>query len=251
MMEKLFDTKRIAGKRVLITGGTTGIGRAIAIRLAELSANMVIVGRHQDAIEETLNAMAHQDTQTQILGVAADMSLQEDIEKVFNTVREELGGLDILINNAALGYGSVMEGEYNDWDYIIKTNLVGYMACSNYAVKEMQVQAKGNLILIGSMSADARDGGSSVYVATKSALQGFSESLRKEVNPKGINVTLIEPGAVDSDMQEQSKEEKDQKIKDKEMLMADDIAESVIYVLSQSERTSIVELKIKPLKQII
>jgi len=251
MMEKLFDTKRIAGKRVLITGGTTGIGRAIAIRLAELSANMVIVGRHQDAIEETLNATAHQDTQTQILGVAADMSLQEDIEKVFNTVREELGGLDILINNAALGYGSVMEGEYNDWDYIIKTNLMGYMACSNYAVKEMLDQAKGNLILIGSMSADARDGGSSVYVATKSALQGFSESLRKEVNPKGINVTLIEPGAVDTDMQEQSKEEKDQKIKDKEMLMADDIAESVIYVLSQSERTSIVELKIKPLKQII
>lgn len=250
-MEKLFDTERIRGKRVLITGGTTGIGRALAIRLAELSANVLIVGRNQDAIEETLNATGHQDTQTQILGVAADMSQKEDIEKVFNTVREELGGLDILINNAALAYGSITEGEYNDWDYVVKTNLMGYMACSNYALKELYEQGKGNIILIGSMSADARDEGSSVYVATKSALQGFAESLRKEVNPKGINVSLIEPGAVDTDMQEIPDEEKAQKIEAMEMLMADDIAQSVIYVLSQSERTSIAVLKIKPLKQII
>ena len=251
IMKKLFDIEKIAGKRVLITGGTTGIGRALAIRLAELSANVVIVGRHQDVIEETLEAIGHQDTHTQILGVAADMSLQEDIEKVFNTVKEELGGLDVLINNAALAYGSITEGEYNDWDYVVKTNLMGYVACSHYALKEMLAQGKGNLILIGSMSADAREEGSSLYVATKSAIQGFAESIRKEVNPKGINVTLIEPGAVDTDMQDQPQEEKEQKIVDMEMLKADDIAQSVIYVLAQSERTSIVDLKIKPLKQII
>lgn len=250
-MEKLFDTTRIAGKKVLITGGTTGIGRALTIRLAEFGANIVIVGRHQDVIEETLNAVGHQDTQTQILGVAADMSLQDDIEKVFSTVREELGGLDILINNAALAYGSITEGEYTDWDYVVRTNLLGYMACCNYALKEIKKEGKGNLILIGSMSADAREEGSSVYVATKSALRGFAESLRKEVNPQGINVTLIEPGAVDTDMQELPQEEKAEKIENMEMLMADDIAQSVIYTLSQSERTSIVQLKIKPLKQLI
>lgn len=250
-MEKYFDTKRIAGKRILITGGTTGIGRALAIALAELGANIVIVGRHQDVIQETLEAIKHDDSETQVLGVAADVSLQEDIEKVFMTVNEELGGLDILINNAALGYGSVTEGGYSDWEYIVKTNLMGYMACSHYALTAMLPNEKGHIIHIGSMSADAREDGSSVYVATKSALQGFSESLRKEVNPKGINITLIEPGAVDTDMQEKPQDEKLQQIEDMEMLMADDIAQSVVYVLSQHERTSIVDLKIKPLKQII
>ena len=250
-MEKPFDVERITGKRVLITGGTTGIGRALAIRLAALGANIVIVGRHQDVIQETLEAISHDDSQTQVLGVVADVSLQEDIDRIFLTVDEELGGLDILINNAGLAYGSVMEGGYSDWEYIVKTNLVGYMACSNYAIKVMLPNKKGHIIHIGSMSADERGDGSSVYVATKSGLQGFSESLRKEVNPKGINVTLIDPGAVDTDMQEQPKEEKEQKIEAMEMLMADDIVESVVYVLSQHERTSIVELKIKPLKQII
>lgn len=250
-MEKISDTKRIAGKRILITGGTTGIGRALAIRLAQLGANIVIVGRHQDVIQETLEEIKHDDSETQVLGVAADVSLQDDIEKVFMTVNEELGGLDVLINNASLGFGSITEGEYRDWEYIVKTNLMGYMACSHYALTAMVPQEKGHIIHIGSMSAVSREDGSSVYVATKSALQGFSESLRKEVNPKGINVTLIEPGAVDTDMQEQSQEEKLKQIEAMEMLMADDIAESVIYVLAQHERTSIVELKIKPLKQII
>ncbi len=248
-MDNLFNLERIAGKRILITGGTTGIGRAVAIRLAACKANIVIVGRHQATIEETLEAVKHDDSETKVLGVAADMSLQEDIEKVFSVVRDELGGLDILINNAALGFGAITKGEYKDWEYVVKINVMGYLACSHYALTEMLPQGKGHIIHIGSMSADTREDGGSVYVATKSAIQGFSESLRKEVNPKGINVTLITPGAVDTDMQELSEEDKHQRIEAMEMLVSDDIAQSIIYVLSQSERTSIVELKIKPLKQ--
>lgn len=141
--------------------------------------------------------------------------------------------------------------ENSDWECIVKTNLMGYLACSHYALAEMSSKQKGHIIHIGSMSADAREDGSSVYVATKSAIQGFSESLRKEVNPKGINVTLIEPGAVDTDMQESPQDEKRKMVEEMEMLAADDIAQAVVYVLSQSERTSVLDLKIKPLKQII
>jgi short-subunit dehydrogenase len=251
MMDKLFDIDSIAGKRVLITGGTTGIGRALAIRLAQLGANLIIVGRHQSAIEETLSAIEHDKHENQVLGVAADMAIQEDIEKVFSAVSNELGGLDILVNNAALAYGSITEGGYKDWEYVVKTNLMGYMACSHYALAEMRAQGQGYIVNIGSMSADAKEEGSSVYVATKSAIQGFTESLRKEVNPKGIHVILIEPGAVDTDMQEMPQEEKRQKVAAMEMLAADDIAQSVIYTICQAPRTSVVELKIKPLKQII
>ncbi|SOD13384.1 SDR family oxidoreductase [Pedobacter xixiisoli] len=250
-MTDIFNLERIAGKRILITGGTTGIGRAVAIKLAACSANIVIVGRDQQAIEDTLEAIQHDDNETKVLGVVADMSVKEDIEKVFSTVKEEFGGLDILINNAGLGFGAITEGDYKDWEYVIRTNVMGYLACSHYALKEMLPQEKGHIIYIGSMSADEREAGGSVYVATKSAIQGFAESLRKEVNTKGINITLIEPGAVDTDMQELSEEDKKRRIEAMEMLISDDIAQSMIYVLSQSERTSIVELKIKPLKQIL
>ena len=101
------------------------------------------------------------------------------------------------------------------------------------------------------MSADVREEDSSVYVATKSGIQGFNEALRKEVNELGIKVSLIEPGAVDTDMQEFSREEKDEKIENLEMLKAKDIALAVVYCLAQAPRTAVVDLKIKPQMQII
>jgi NADP-dependent 3-hydroxy acid dehydrogenase YdfG len=104
---------------------------------------------------------------------------------------------------------------------------------------------------IGSMSADVREEGSSVYVATKAGIQGFSESLRKELNPKNIKVTLIEPGAVDTDMQPGSQSEKQEQMDSLEMMPAEDIAMAVAFCLAQHERCDIVGMQIKPHLQII
>ena len=101
------------------------------------------------------------------------------------------------------------------------------------------------------MSADVREDSGSVYVATKAGVQAFSESLRQELNPQGIKITLIEPGAVDTDMQEDSTEEKRKKIQNFEMLTSEDIALSILYCLSQPERCDVVELKIRPHRQFI
>src|SRR5690606_39176840 len=117
------------------------------------------------------------------------------------------------------------------------------------ALKRMK--GEGHIVNIGSMSADVREETGSVYVATKSGIQGFSESLRKQVNKDGIKVTLIEPGAVDTDMQEESTAKKKIKVKALEMLKADDIALSVLYCLSQPKRCDVVELKIRPHRQFI
>lgn len=246
-----FTTNSLSGKRALITGGTTGIGRALAIQFASYGVSTLIIGRHQTEINKTLKEMKKINPEVEQFGLKADVAKPKDIEKVFSQVSAKLGGLDILINNAALGYGGVMKGNYEDWEYIVKTNVLGYMACSHYAVAEMRTQQSGHIIHIGSMSAHTRDEGSSVYVATKAAIQGFSESLRKELNPKGIHVTLIEPGAVDTDMQPQSQKEKRRKVENMEMLEADDIADAVIFSLCQHKRSSIVEIKIRPLLQII
>lgn len=239
----------VTGKRILITGGTTGIGRATAHLLAREN-QVLIVGRHQEELDEALADFRKLKAPIENLkGRLADVSKQEDIDALFTHIDETFGQLDILVNNAALAFNSVLEGSYADWEYILKTNLLGYLACSRQAADRMRSTGQGHIINIGSMSADVREKESSVYVATKSGIQGFSESLRKEVNELGIKVSLIEPGAVGTDMQPlEGQSEKQEKLK---MLKAEDIAVAVYYCLSTPQRCDVVALQIRPHLQVI
>lgn len=239
------------GKRILITGGTTGIGRATAILLASQGARIMIFGRHRQPLDETMEAINGLDVETDCFGMTADVADPKDIKRIFDIVDSQFRNLDILINNAALPYESIMEGTYQDWQYIINTNLLGYMACCNEAVKRMKENTSGHIVNIGSISADQRGKDSSVYVATKAGIQGFNESLRKEVNELGIKVSLIEPGIVGSDMIEEDAQEQRKKIAAMEMLKAEDIAMSVLYCLSQPRRCDVISLQIRPHLQIL
>lgn len=243
--------KILEGISVLITGGTTGIGRATALLLAEHGAKILFFGRHEKELNDVTEEFTKNALEDKVMGVIADVSRKDDIEFIFQQADGFLGQLNVLINNASLGYKSIMEGNYDDWQYILQVNLLGYMACTHEAVKRMKDKNGGHIINIGSMSADIREKGSSVYVATKAGIQGFSEALRKEVNPLGIKVTLIEPGAVGTDMQPGSSEDHREKAKEMEMLKAEDIAQCVLYVLTQPKRCDVVEVKIRPHLQLI
>ena len=120
------------------------------------------------------------------------------------------------------------------------------MAMAHEAIERMKARGQGHIVNIGSMSADVREKGSSVYVTTKAAIQGFSEAFRKEVNPLGIKVTLIEPGSVGTDMQPESPAEQRQKEEKMEMLKAEDIAACVLYTITQPKRCDVVTLQIHP-----
>lgn len=240
-------TARLKGKKVIVTGGTTGIGRAITLLLLSYGADCFICGLHPEQIDETIQESVRANYPGTCRGIVADVSSRDGIELVFKMADMYLKGLDVLINNAALAYGSITEGNYTKWDYVIKTNLTSYLACCHHAVKRMEAGGGGHIINIGSMSSDVREAGSALHEATKSGIQGFTESLRKELNPKNIRLTLIEPGAADTDLQGTDKEEKEKEIK----MRAEDVAMAVLFCLIQHERCDIISLQIRSNLQLI
>jgi NADP-dependent 3-hydroxy acid dehydrogenase YdfG len=233
----------IAGRKVIVTGGSSGIGRAITLLLASEGAEVLTCARDNQTLNEA--SRDFEDAEGTVHTVVADLSEREGVERVFSEADDKLGEIDAVVCNAALPAGTVIDADYQDIQTVVQTNLLGYLACCREAVQRMKARKSGHIVLIGSMSADVREKGSSIYVATKSGIQGFSESLRKEVNELGIKVTLIEPGAVGSDMQS-DKEHHAAKADALKMLKAEDIAACVQYCLTQPKRCDIVAVSIRP-----
>ncbi|SEM58867.1 NADP-dependent 3-hydroxy acid dehydrogenase YdfG [Chitinophaga rupis] len=244
-------TGAVTGRTVVVTGGTTGIGRATAILLARQGADVLIAGQDPQHLTDTLNSAGQEELKGSLTGIVTDLSGEEGINKLFNEADNHFKKLDVLVNCAALAYQGIADGSYADWQKVVNTNLLAYMACTRQAIDRMRPNKEGHIINIGSMSADVREKNSSVYVATKAAIQGFSESVRKEINEMGIKVTLIEPGAVGTDMQPVSVPDQQQKEEDLEMLKAEDIAAAVLYTIMQPKRCDVVDIKIRPHLQII
>jgi len=243
--------QNINQKRIVVTGGTTGIGKAIADLLVSLGGRVFIFGRDENDFNNAVEDIKGKSKTGEIFGVAADITKKEDIQLIWEKVDNVLGGIDILINNAALPARGIIEGEYDDWKYILETNVLGYIAFAKEAVNRMKEQKEGHIINIGSMSAEVKEKTGVIYVSTKTAIRGFSTALRKEINPLGIKVSHVEPGAVTSDMQPDPKELQQEKIEKMEMLEAEDIAMSVLFCLSQPKRCDIVSMQIRPHLQII
>jgi len=242
------EETRLEGKAVMVTGGTTGIGRATAILLASKGARLLVFGRGQTELNDALADIRKVGS---AIGLTADTSKQQDIERVFQIADQQLGGIDILINNAALGADAVAETSLEEQEYIVKTNLLGYMQVAHEAVARMKQKGQGHIVIVGSMSAVTREAGSSVYVATKSGVEGFSAALRKEVNQLGIRVTLIEPGEVGTDMNGLSPEQQRRKQAQLRQLKAEDIADAIHYVLTRPKRVDVIEMRIRAHLQLI
>lgn len=245
MPDNPFDTTSLAGKRVLVTGGTTGIGRATVLRLVREDARVLTLGRDSAPLKEVL-ALAGLPGAA---GLTADTSRRDDVERIFAAVDQRLGGLDILICCAALGADPLLEMPEDEWRYAVEINLVGYMACTRAALARMVAQGSGHVVLISSISADVLAPGESVYAATKAGVDAFALTLRKELMDKNVRISLIAPGSVGSDMQECDAAEQRAAIARQEMLFAEEIAEAVHFVLTRSARCDVADLRIEPLRQ--
>jgi len=229
-------------KRILLTGGTTGIGRAMLIAFARAGARVLTLGRDEAALAEALDMARQQGGE--LHGLTADLARREDIARIFEAVDDHLGGLDILVSNAALGADPIDAMADDDWRYVIDVNLVGALACTRGALERFG--DGGQIVIIGSISADIHAPGESVYSATNAGLQAFAETLRKEVATRDVRVSLVEPGTVGSDMQQAGADEQREKIAQAEMLRAEDIAETVAFILTRPPRVDIVSLRVEP-----
>ncbi|MEX0652761.1 MAG: SDR family oxidoreductase [Phycisphaeraceae bacterium] len=242
-----YEPGTVAGKRIVVTGGTTGIGRSTALLLASLGAKVLIFGRHEKELNDALQAM--EDCQERVVGLTADVTREDDVDRVFQTVDEQLEGLDILINNAGIGGGGIDQSSPEQYRHVIETDVLGYLACAHRALPRLREQGGGWIINIGSLSAKGREPDSDVYTAAKTAIRGFSESLAKKVQQEDIYVTLIEPGATGADLNPMPPEQERKLEQQGEMLISECIAEAVAWCLTQPRYCYIPLMQVQPLHE--
>jgi 3-oxoacyl-[acyl-carrier protein] reductase len=188
--------EELKGKVVLVTGGTRGIGRAIAERFKDVGAVVYITGTN----EERTKAVAEE---IGVNGVKMDVTDREEVKRVVSEILEKEGQIDILINNAGITKDTLfMRMKDEDWDSVIDTNLNGVYNVTRAVVPAMVKKRSGNVINISSVVGFTGNVGQVNYSATKSALIGFTKSLAKELGGRGIRVNCIAPGYITTDMTE-------------------------------------------------
>jgi NADP-dependent 3-hydroxy acid dehydrogenase YdfG len=240
----------VAGKCVVINGGTTGIGLATVNLLASRGARVLLFGRDRDEVNDAVAQATAAGGEA--YGVVADVTRQREVIRVFKEADKRFNRrLDILINNAAAIDNGVTDGDYDGWQRMLDTNVRGYIHCAREAIDRMRPRKDGHILMVGSMSADLREPNNDVYVATKAAVQALCEAMRKNVNKDGIRLSLIEPGAVDTPMQRKSEADKARRVQAMEMIEPADVAGCIVFALSQPKRVDIVEMRVRPLKQLI
>lgn len=223
----------LSGKSALVTGGSRGIGRAIAQALLQNGASVHICGRSQDSLDEARTALApYGPLQTSLLDVADPAA----VEAFFT----QLPALDILINNAGLGiFKPVADLDIADWQTTINTNLSGAFYCSRFALPLLRKAGGGSIINISSLAAKNPFATGAAYNASKFGLNGFAEAMMLDHRNDGIRITSIMPGSVATDFGRGNKE-------GEWKIQPEDIAQIVLDVLRMPARTLISAVEVRP-----
>jgi len=189
----------LAGRVAVVTGGSRGIGAAIALVLAEAGAAVVVSGRDGDRLERTAKDL--QATGALIATVVADVAKREDCERLVDTTKERFGRLDVLVNNAGITRdGLLVRMKDDDWDRVIETNLRGAFLMTRAAAKPMMRQKSGRIINITSVAGAMGNPGQANYSAAKAGLIGLTKSTARELAHWSILVNAVAPGLIETDM---------------------------------------------------
>lgn len=190
----------LVGKVALVTGGSRGIGRAVALKLAENGADVAINYAGNTAAAEEVKAAIEKLGRKAML-VQGSVADTDGVQAIVNQVVKELGRLDILINNAGITRdGLLMRMKEADWDAVLETNLKGVFNCSKAVMRTMMKQKNGRIVNMASVVGEMGNAGQANYAAAKAGVIGFTKSLAKEVASRGITVNAVAPGFIATDM---------------------------------------------------
>lgn len=226
----------LEGQIALVTGGTRGIGRAIAARLARAGAHVTLTSRTPEAAQEVAEHL-RSETGGSVHGEACDSAKSEACGALMKSILERHGRLDILVNNAGITRDNlVMRMKDEDWMSVFDTNLHGAFFLAKAALRPMMKQRSGRIVNITSIVGMTGNAGQTNYAATKAGLIGFTKSLAKEIGSRGITVNAVAPGYIETDMTQEMTEEVKEKLKSmiplERLGKPEDIAEAVLFLAS-------------------
>ena len=243
----------LSGKGIAITGASSGIGEAAALTLARAGAGVALGARRKDRIDEL--AARIEDEGGTAVPIEVDVADEAQAREFVATAHDRLGRLDGLINNAGVMLlGPVERGDPADWRTMVDVNLLGLLYCTAAALPIMREQGAGDIVNISSVAGRFARAGSAVYYHTQFGVNAFSEGLRQEVTEGGIRVMVVEPGFVDTELQGHNTGEVLETIEGMreqigEVLRAQDIANGILYALSQPPHVSVNEVLIRPTRK--
>lgn len=240
-------TQKLAGKVVLITGASAGIGRASALALAQEGANLVLTARRQERLAELATAVQHLGGKA--ISVVGDATSEETAQHCITMATETFGTLDILINNVGVGnYKNLIDTSAAEYDEMMDTNVRSTFLFTRYAVPVMIRQHSGTILMISSMAGIYGFAGEAVYCATKFAQVGFAQALDKELRPHGIKVGVICPGGVKTEFA-LGKGRTEQSVAESGMLDPEDVASAVVLACTQSPKSRIIQVQMRTMDE--
>lgn len=240
-------------KIVLITGATSGIGRACAHKFASMGADIILNGRKIELMEEIKSELVAMGAD--VLLLPFDVRDREAMRSAVDSLEGKWKNIDVLINNAGLVFGvdKEFEGSLDEWDIMIDTNIRALLAMTRMVVPSMVERGAGHIINIGSIAGDAAYPGGSVYCATKAAVKALSDGLRIDLVDTPLRVTNIKPGMVETNFSvtryRGDKEKADAFYKGIQPLCGADIAEVAYYAASAPAHVQIAEVLVMPTNQ--
>ena len=240
-------TGKLAGKVVLITGASAGIGKASILALAQEGANMVLTARRQERQDELVTTV--QQAGGRAVSVVGDATKEETAQRCVAAAKKTFGTLDILINNVGMGnYKNLVDTSAEEYDELMDTNVRSTFLFTRHTVPVMINQRSGIILMISSMAGKYGFAGEAVYCATKFAQVGFAQALDKELRPRGIKVGVICPGGVKTEFA-LGKGRTEQSVAKSGMLDPEDVASAVLLACTQSSNSRIIEVQMRTMDE--
>lgn len=235
--------EQLQGRRVLVTGGSSGIGRAVATAVADAGGHVVATGRDEERLAEVA---AHD----RVTAVTADLTERDQVDGLVADAVAALGGLDVVVNSAGVARPSgVVDADRDDWRLQLDVNVLAVLDVTQAAMPHLLDSDHGHVVNVSSMSGRrVASWQMSVYSATKFAVHALSEGLRKEVAEHGVKVTVVSPGYVDTPIFSDVDEEYESRT-EAQGLAPDDVARAIVHALAQPPEVQVHEIALTSLRQ--